>query len=314
MDQNKEANFGEIEIVSVNINSDRRASEKVISDALKECHISARIDEILDLVSGHLCRKQETIICLFEIDSKTLDFITKWCTIRNIIFVKGCYNLSQDSFHFLVMTNQICGFVSNNIFPLTKSGCFYKGERDKSSEQLEETLQDVYEKSLFHVETFSGLHIWVTHLSLGNEAKMLQMKKIAEIVRPFNNSVLVGDFNCFDRNVKEQAYLKGMFDPMSDIHWTHLSKDWDSTFDNQFFPYDLEYLMVVEDKKTFSLLKESGDHIRLRNFLLELPKKYRTKGLALDHVFTNLECVKAKFEMRPLLTDHAFLQIEIKNH
>lgn len=102
-----------------------------------------------------------------------------------------------------------------------------------------------------------------------------------------------------------------MFDPLFGEtqkvwtdHTTHLSH----TFDCRFFPYDLWMFLTPEDKLEYERVKP--DSAAFRSFLLDLPKRYDTKGLVLDRIFSkgSIVCDDLQSHMMTELSDHALLQ------
>ena len=239
---------------------------------------------------------------LLELSLEARNFFGREADLKRFHCLTSRYNLSPGSMHYLAISNKPFQGGIGLSFALTKSGFFYEGERDKT--HLDETYEE-YEKSMFRVRSANGTLIFATHLGLGNEAKLKQTQKIIEIltkVVPKDNvkCVLGGDFNCFDRDSAEPKYLEGVVDELASA-FCHQTALLTSTFDNRHFPYDIEFRLSAE--KRAAIRGEVGAE-KYRQLLLRELEHMDTKGLALDHIFTNFHQAKVSTFHAPHLSDH----------
>lgn len=191
-----------MDLYILNVNSDRRVAGDV-QNAVPECHINKRLPLILDYLTNKFDTNKEVVVSLFEVSAQPKEELMLWAKNNKLYCVTAAYANSVESFHFVVMSNR--PFANHKVFPFTKSCDYYQGIR---GENLDETLFDKFEKSVFCVLTSSNIHIWTTHLSLPNQPKKLQVEMLARLTQtsPFSCDtkdechILVGDFNCFDHS------------------------------------------------------------------------------------------------------------------
>jgi hypothetical protein len=293
-----------------NVNCDRRQTPKFgfnIPAAIPECAIENRLSGILAEVKEQLQQPGSTFV-LFEITDdiriKIVDFAKAngW----NAEFAK--YNLSIDSYNYIVLTNGV-EIREPVLLPLTKSGKPYEGVRDKSPAQLDECLGEEYEKGVFRL-TVGDVGLFVIHLGLRNDSKLLQMAKLSEYTGDYQNALVIGDFNSFDSRVGQPTLFSEQFQQL--LASGHLTEKIPWTFDNRTFPYDLLFKMTPEDKAKYEQLLKGDDIPAFRQFLLDLPNRYTTVSTALDHAFAKGIACSATAESLPNLSDHSIINIVLE--
>ena len=146
-------------------------------------------------------------------------------------------------------------------------------------------------------------------------------KMLEHITQSETPSIIIGDFNSFDSKKKEPTLFHEQFNILTQDGWTHDTAQVYSTFDNRCFPYDLMFKMSESDKNMYNEYVDSCANIKVdvnrdnmiqkfRTFLMELPKRYLTVGVALDHVFSkHLHC-DVCVESFPNLSDHYIVHVE----
>lgn len=301
-----------------NINCDRRMKHPRLQKALPQCLMSERLPLILNVLEDedeYLGNNRDYVyVCLCEVDKEAKIKIIDWANARGYYLVSAPYNLSELSFHLMIITNNPFGFSMYKHFPLTKSGKYVPSDIDRTD--LNETLGEPYEKTLLTAYLHDGTILGVTHLGLGNKAKKKQADKIGEIFRTIfkdRQIVLGGDFNCFDMEVKEPTFLKGCLDglvPLKDVT-DHIP----STFDCSYFPYDFYFLMSDDEKKTYTkFLEDTSDEIGIFSaWLKDITAKYAFKGIALDRIFIQ-HADHSFVKERPFYaySDHMFLELRLE--
>lgn len=289
-----------------NANTDRRQTGN-IADAIPECLMERRFPYICAEVKRRL--SQGGVFVLFEIVDDVCAKFAQFGKDNGWSAVSAKYNQSHGSFNYLVLANNV-EIMASKLLPLTKSGKPYEGDRDNSVAHKTETLNEEFEKGVFQV-TLSDLTLFVVHLGLRNDSRLLQMAKLQEYVAGADRAIILGDFNSFDATKKEPTLFAAQFDDLKSSGWTHATNNIVSTFDNRSFPYDLVFKMSNEDKALFDDLSKSYDIPQFREFLLRLPERYSTVGVALDHAFTKgLDCT-ASAEALPALSDHSIIQVVV---
>jgi len=295
-----------------NINCDRRQSGK-IKEALPECCMSERFTKIRKQIKKRL--KNGGLFILLEVDNETCKKLDWYVLSKDWLFESAHYNSSETSFSYVVIYTQGYCINYSDLYPLTMSGLPYSSPRDKSKEHLLETFNEEFEKGVFHIiltlPTSLTIDLFVVHLGLKNDSRLLQTKKLQEYVASHKKALIVGDLNSFDSTKKEPTLFTTQLDMLLESGFLHSSNTIQSTFDNRFFPYDLQFKMTTEDKQEYDKLLKGDDHIAFREFLLGLPKKYSTEGVALDHVFSKgIDCT-VKSEALYELSDHSLITVSL---
>lgn len=315
-----------------NINSDRRlASTTVIGKAFPELQPSVRKDVVCEKVIQAIGINE--IVILLEVDDQMLNGLVEYVHhSTELKYRSAIYNTSQGSFKYLVLT-RLEGVVETvREFPLTKSGNFFEGMRPAapvsgetpSAEFLdykEEILQDNFDKSVMMLtvqiqndDQLTPLDVYCTHPGLANTAKLLQTKKIVEIIqsnsidhgRPF---VLGGDLNSFDQTASTPTlYLPQieLLSSMENVIWA--TNGVNCTF--YAYPFDIVFKMNNQEKDKYFLLIKEEKVDEFRSFCEEMSQKYGLEGGCLDHVFhsSSLQVQTTVIDEFGALSDHYMLR------